>query len=186
MAEPAEVRRKKLLLVLSGSLILWWGIRWGTVGLWSFEVGITVGVMLHFLLLLSTSFIFGIERIEAVSFIERFKSSLKPSVLYALLAAGSTVLFHHGLQAEHTALRQLERERFIEQSLADDASYLALQENDPGLVAIPREEARQRALDSLKFQFDPRWHFTAALLLWISAAMTTALFTSGLCQWLRS
>lgn len=186
MADRGEAGPRKLAPALSTALLIWWTVRLSTRGALSFEDGISIGVMSHFGLIVLLTLWFGLQSIGPTSFIDRFRSVLKPAVLYAMLASGSTVLFHHVVCAEMTELRQLERERFIGQSLSDEDTYRELQAEDPGLADLPREVARQRAMDSLKFQFDPRWHFTAALLLWMAAAMTTALFTSGLCQWLRS
>ena len=179
--------RKRLSFIVPAAVALWWVIRLGTVqqGL-SFEAGITVGVLTHFALLLLVCSITAFQLVSPPSFIDSFKHVLRPAVLYALLAALSTVGFHHVAQSEATALRQLERERFIEQSLNDEAAYAALQESDPRLSSIDRDTARERAMDSLRFQFNPLWHFTASLLLWIAAAMSTALFTSLLGQWLRA
>jgi hypothetical protein len=106
--------------------------------------------------------------------------------LYALLASASTVCYHHVVCAQVTELRLLERERFIDQSLSDESAFAALQEDDPALAAMDLDTARERAKSSLRFQFDPMWHFTASLLMWVAAAMSAVFFTSLLGQWLRS
>lgn len=116
---------------------------------------------------------------------QRFKGVLKPAVVYALLATASTVCYHHVVFKEATALRELERSRFITSSLSDDAAFAELQAQDPGLAQLDRATAQKRAMESLAFQFNPWWQFTASLLMWIAAAMSTALFTSLLIQWLR-
>ena len=56
--------------------------------------------------------------------------------------------------------------RLSNRSLNDEAAYAPLQEADPrlGHPSI-RDTARERAMASLRFQFDPLWHFTASLLL---------------------
>ena len=168
------------------AIAVWWGIRLGTLGAVPFETGMTTGVLVHFALLVAISLVYGFQSVDHVSLIHRFKHVLKPAVLYALLASASVVAFHHGVCAELTALRKTERERFIAQSLSDDAQFLALQSQDPGLAHLDRETAKERALQSLQFQFNPTWHFTAALLMWMAAALSTALFTAILGQWLRA
>ena len=60
-----------------------------------------------------------------------------------------------------------------------------LQQEDERLAAMDRDTAKQRALEGLRFQFDPLWHFTASLLMWVVSAMTTSLFTAMTGQWLR-
>ena len=168
------------------AISVWWGVRLGTLGTLPFETGMTIGVLAHFGLLVTASVVVGFQSTELHGLIDRFKHILKPAVLYALLASTSTVAFHHGVCAELTALRKTERERFIEQSLSDDDQFAALQKEDPGLASLDRETAKERALQGLQFQFDPIWHFTAALLMWMAAALSTALFTAILGQWLRA
>lgn len=146
----------------------------------------TLGVLAHFAFLIVCALSPVFKGEVASDFIGGFKLALRPAVLYAVLAAMSTVAYHHVVQRESTALRQLERERFIGQHLDHDDTYAALQQTDPQLLHLPREEARQRALESLRFQFNPLWHFTASLLLWVAAAMSTALFMSLLNSWLRA
>ena len=77
------------------ALSIWWVARLGSAGLLSFEAGITLGVMLHFALLISVSFISVYQHVEPPHFIDRFKSGLRPAILYAVLAAGSIVAYHH-------------------------------------------------------------------------------------------
>ena len=168
------------------AVAIWWAIRLGTTGLVPFETGISVGVFTHFGLTLVVALIAAFQVVGEPSFISRFKASLKPAVLYALLAAASTVCYHHVVCAENTALRMLERETFIDRSLADETAFAALQADDPQLAMMDIETARERAKASLRFQFDPLWHFTASLLMWIAAAMSTVVFTSFLGQWFKS
>ncbi len=168
------------------AMSIWWAARLGSAGLLSFEAGITLGVMLHFALVISVSFIAVYQHIEPPHFIDRFKSGLRPAILYAVLASGSIVAYHHVVMANATHLRQLEFERFIEASLSDEEAYAKLQAEDARLATLDREAAKEQALDSMRFQFDPLWHFTAALLMWIAVALMTSLFTSGLAQWLRA
>ena len=103
-----------------------------------------------------------------------------------MVAALSVGAYHHGVAAEQTAFRKLERERFIERSLGDEAAYAALQEQDPQLAALDRETALERAKESLRFQFDPRWHVTASLILLVATAASCALFATLMGGFLRS
>lgn len=167
------------------AILLWWLVRLGTASNLPFEMGITLGVLSHFGLLISCCLFFVFQRFEDNSLIYRFKTALRPAILYALLASMSTVGFHHVVCAESTAFRKMEREQFIERSLADEEEYAVLQEEDERLAAMDRDTAKQRALEGLRFQFDPLWHFTASLLMWVAAAMTTSLFTAMTGQWLR-
>ena len=167
------------------AILVWWFIRLGTVSTLSFETGITLGVLSHFGLLLCCCLFFVYQRLEDNSLIHRFKTALRPAVLYALLAATSTVGFHHVVCADSTAFRKMEREQFIERSLADEAAYIEFQKQDERLAAMDRNTAKQRALEGLRFQFDPLWHFTASLLMWVAAALSTSLFTAMTGQWLR-
>ena len=186
MAEVKDALQERLSLLPYLAILLWWFIRMATTGRLTFEAGITLGVMSHFGLLILSSLTPVFQGIETPHFIDGFKSALRPAVLYALLAAVSTVGFHHVVQRHATELRQLERERFISQQLGSDASYAALQAEDPQLAQLSREDAQQRAMESLRFQFNPLWHFTASLLLWIAAAMSTSFFMSLLGRWLRA
>lgn len=186
MAEVPGSLRNRLSLIPYLAILLWWVIRLSTTGRLSFEAGITLGVLSHFGLLIASSLTPVFQGVESPHFIDGFKHSLRPAALYAMLAAVSTVAFHHVVQKQATELRQLERERFIAQQLGSDASYAALQAEDPQLAQLSREDARQRAMESLRFQFNPLWHFTASLLLWIAAAMSTSFFMSLLGRWLRA
>lgn len=168
------------------AILMWWVIRLTSTGNVSFDVGLTLGVLTHFALLIVSSLTPVFQGVKSSSFIQGFKSCLRPAVLYALLAAVSTVGYHHAVQKESTALRLMERERFIDEQLGSEEAYALLQAADPQLRDLDREEARQRAKDSLSFHFNPLWHFTASLLLWVGTAMTTALFISALWQWLRA
>ena len=97
----------------------------------------------HFGLTLVVALIAAFQAVGEPSFISRFKASLKPAVLYALLAAASTVCYHHVVCAENTALRMLERETFIDRSLADETAFAALQADDPQLAMMDIETARE-------------------------------------------
>lgn len=186
MADTSGAKRTLIQWLPAMAIALWWAVRLGTTGRVSFETGISIGVFVHFGLTLVVALVSAFQSFSDGSFVSRFKSSLRPTVLYALLAASSTVAYHHVVCAEATSLRMLERETFIDRSLADEASYAALQEDDPQLAMMDVETARERAKASLRFQFDPLWHFTASLLMWIAAAMSTVLFTSFLGQWFKS
>ena len=186
MAEALGAQRTLIRWIPLWAIALWWTIRMTTTGRVSFETGISIGVFLHFGLVLVVALVAAFQVQGAGSFVDRFKASLRPTVLYAILAAGSTVAYHHAVCAEATSLRILEREAFIDRSLTDDASFALLQDGDPQLAMMDVETARERAKASLRFQFDPLWHFTASLLMWIAAAMSTVLFTSFLGQWFKS
>ncbi|MCH1582827.1 MAG: hypothetical protein L7S63_06910 [Flavobacteriales bacterium] len=186
MAEELRTPRNIIRWSPAIAVLLWWTIRLSTTGRVPFETGISIGVLVHFALLIGVALTAAFQRIEGAEFIDRFKLALRPVVLYALLASVSTVCYHHVVCAQATELRLLERERFIDQSLSDEAAFAVLQENDPALAAMDLETARERAKSSLRFQFDPLWHFTASLLMWIAAAMSAVFVTSLLGQWLRS
>ena len=186
MADALGAKRTLVQWLPLLAIALWWAVRLGTTGMVAFETGISIGVFTHFGLTMIVALIAAFQIVGGDSFIARFKSSLRPTVLYALLAASSTVAYHHVVCSEATSLRMLEREVFIDQSLADEASFAALQKDDPQLAMMDVETARERAKASLRFQFDPLWHFTASLLMWIAAAMSTVLFTSFLGQWFKS
>ena len=186
MAEALGAQRTLIRWTPLLAIAVWWAIRMVTTGQVSFETGISIGVFGHFGLILVVALVAAFQGQDAPSFIERFKNSLRPTVLYAILAAGSTVAYHHVICAESTSLRMLEREAFIDRSLADEAGFAEIQAADPQLAAMDVETARERAKASLRFQFDPLWHFTASLLMWIAAAMSTVLFTSFLGQWFKS
>ncbi len=187
MADTVEVNKAKAFLPFAPwiAISFWWTIRLGTAGRMPFETGVTTGVLAHFFLLLAICLLFGFQRFVDPHLISRFKQTLRPAILYASLASVSTVCFHHVVCADTTALRQLERERFIDKSLSDDVAYAELQAQDERLAHMDRETARQNVLEGLRFQFDPMWHFTASLLMWVAAAMTTALFAAMMGQWLR-
>ena len=185
MADTSGSKRAWIRWIPLLAIALWWAVRLGTTGMVSFETGISIGVFVHFGLTLIVALTAAFQNVGS-DFVARFKSALRPTVLYALLAASSTVAYHHWVCAETTSLRLLEREAFIDRSLADEATYAALQEEDPQLAMIDVETARERSKASLRFQFDPLWHFTASLLMWIAAAMSTVLFTSFLGQWFKS
>lgn len=165
---------------------LWWTVRLGLLGRVPFETGVTTGALVNFGLLVLCVFLADLVRGTQETFLGQLKQNLQPAVLFACLAAGSVGLFHHVVAAEATALRQAERERFIEQSLSDDAAYAALQAEDPQLAAMDRETAKQRALDGLRFQFNPLWHITASLLTLLLTALSTGLFVTFLHRLLRS
>jgi hypothetical protein len=168
------------------AILLWWIIRLSSTGAITFNGGLTLGVLSHFALLIVSALTPVFQGLKPDSFILGFKQCLRPAVLYALLAALSTVAYHHAVQSESTALRKLERERFIDQQLGSEDAYAALQADDPQLSGLTRSEAHERAMDSLRFHFNPLWHFTASLLLWVAASMSTALFIAGLWQWLQA
>jgi hypothetical protein len=186
MAEELRTPRNIMRWSPAIAVLLWWTIRLTTTGRVPFETGISIGVMVHFALLIGVALTAVFQRIEGAGFIDRFKLALRPAVFYALLASASTVCYHHVVCAQVTELRLLERERFIDQSLSDESAFAALQEDDPALAAMDLDTARERAKSSLRFQFDPMWHFTASLLMWVAAAMSAVFFTSLLGQWLRS
>ncbi|RPG80132.1 MAG: hypothetical protein CBC74_007030 [Crocinitomicaceae bacterium TMED114] len=166
--------------------ILWWTIRLSLLGRVPFETGVTIGALSNFGLLVLVIFLSDFWRDKADSFLQQLKANLQPGVLFACLAAGGVGLFHHGIAAEATALRQAERERFIEESLSDPAVYAELQAEDPQLAALDRDTAKQRALDGLRFQFNPMWHVTASLLSLLLAALSTGVFVTFLSRWLRT
>lgn len=165
---------------------LWWTVRLSLLGRVPFETGVTVGSLSNFGLMVLVAFLSDFVRNVPESFLHHLKSNLQPAVLFACLAAASVGLFHHGIAAEATALRQAERERFIEQSLSDPEAYAALQADDPQLAALDLDTARQRALDGLRFQFNPLWHVTASLLALLMAALSTGLFVTFISRLLRT
>ena len=166
--------------------ILWWTVRLGMSANVPFETAIVVGSLVNFGLLLIIAFVSDFLSEPDADFGLRFKNNLKGSFLYACIAAISVGAFHHGVAAEQTALRKLERERFIEQSLSDDEAFADLQKNDPQLANLDRETARKRALDSLRFQFDPKWHVTGSLIVLVATAASCALFATLIGGYLRS
>ena len=167
-------------------VVLWWTVRLGITGRVAFETAIAVGSLLNFGILLALAFLSDFQAERGADFGIRFKRNLQGAVLYAVVAALGVGAYHHGVSAEQTALRKLERERFIEQSLGDDVAYAALQEQDPQLAALDRETALERAKESLRFQFDPRWHVTASLILLVATATSCALFATLMGGFLRS
>ena len=164
------------------ALLLWWAIRLSVQSRVSFETGIAVGALAHFGLMLALLYVIDSQNVGVDSFLGRFKVNLKPVVVYVCLAAGSVGAFHHGIAREATALHRLKREQFIEQSLADEEAYQALQEEDPRLQAMDRDTAIQRAKESLAFQFNPWWHITASLLVLLTVGLVSTLFVSALGQ----
>ena len=170
----------------ASGIVLWWVVRLGITGQMAFATAIAVGSLLNFGILLALSFLSDFQSDRGADFGIRFKQNLKGAVLYAFAAALSVGAFHHGVASEQTALRKLERERFIERSLGDEAAYAALQEQDPQLAALDRETALERAKESLRFQFDPRWHVTASLILLVATAASCALFATLMGGFLRS
>ena len=167
-------------------IALWWGARLSIAGRVSFETAIAIGSLLNFGLLLVIPFVSDFQMQHGAHFATRFKHNLRGAVVYSCLAALSVGAFHHGVAAEQTAFRKLEREQFIEQSLSDAEAYKELQQTDPRLAAIDRQTAQERAMDSLRFQFDPRWHVTASLILLVATAACCALFSTLICGFLRS
>ena len=167
-------------------LILWWGARLGIAGNVSFEMAIAFGSLVNFGLLLLIPFISDFQAQPDAHFAVRFKHNLRGAVVYACLAALSVGVFYHVVAADQTAFRKLEREQFIEQSLSDADAFAALQKTDPRLAAMDRATAKARALDSLRFQFDPRWHVTASLILLVATSACCSLFATLICGFLRS
>jgi len=167
-------------------MVLWWGVRLSIADRVSFEMAIATGSLVNFGLLLLIPFISDFQTQPDAHFAVRFKHNLKGAVVYSCMAAISVGAFHHGVAAEQTAFRKLEREQFIEQSLSDADAFAELQQTDPRLAAMDRETAKERALDSLRFQFDPRWHVTASLILLVATAACCALFATLVCGFLRS
>ena len=166
--------------------MFWWAARLSIVGSLSFEMAIAFGSLVNFGLLLLISFISDFQAQPYAHFAVRFKHNLRGAVIYGCLAAISVGVFHHVVAAEQTAFRKLEREQFIQQSLSDADAFAVLQKTDPRLAAMDRETAKARALDSLRFQFDPRWHVTASLILLVATAACCALFATLMCGFLRS
>ena len=165
---------------------LWWTIRLGLMGRIAFETAVAAGSLINFGLLLLLAFTADFQSQPGDDFGIRFKRNLKGPFLYACVAAIGVGAFHHGVAAEQTALRKLQHERLIEQTLSDDAAYAELQATDPQLAQMDRETARERALDSLRFQFDPRWHITASLIVLVATAASCALFATLMGGFLRS
>jgi len=170
----------------ASGVVLWWSVRLIITGQMAFETAIAVGSLLNFGILLALSFLSDFRSERGADFGIRFKQNLQGAVLYAVVAALSVGAYHHGVAAEQTAFRKLERERFIERSLGEEAAYAALQEQDPQLAALDRETALKRAKESLRFQFDPRWHVTASLILLVATAASCALFATLMGGFLRS
>ena len=185
MADVKSLSRTAWFLPAWG-VVLWWTIRLGITGRVAFETAIAVGSLLNFGILLVLAFVSDFQSERGADFGIRFKQNLKGAILYSVLAALGVGAYHHGVAAEQTALRKLERERFIDQSLGDDMAYAALQEHDPQLAALDRETALERAKESLRFQFDPRWHVTASLILLVATAASCALFATLMGGFLRS
>ena len=185
MADWRALAQRPWFLPLAAGAV-WWTIRLSTLGRIPFETGIAVGSLVNFALLILVVFFQDLLSPRGLDFLGRLKVNMKPAVLYACLSALSVGALHHGVTAEATALRKLERERFIEQSLSDEAVFLALQEADPQLANLDRGTTRERAMDSLRFQFDPLWHVTASLLALLAAALSTTLFVTFLRQVLRA
>ena len=180
----ALVRRVWFLPVVA--VLLWWTVRLSMLNRVPFETGVTVGSLSNFGLLVLVAFLSDFVGKMPETFLQHLKSNLQPVVLFACLAAASVGLFHHGIAAEATALRQAERERFIDQSLSNPEAYAALQNEDPQLAAMDLETARKRALDGLRFQFNPLWHVTASMLALLMAALSTGLFVTFMSRLLRT
>lgn len=185
MADWRTLAQRLWFLPLAAT-ILWWTVRLCTLGRVSFETGIAVGALVNFALLILVVFLQDRLSIPDADFIGRLKSNMKPAVIYACLAAVSVAGLHHVVAAEATALRKLERERFIEQSLSDKAGFVELQANDIQLANMDRETVRTKAMASLRFQFNPLWHMTASLLALLAAALSTTLFVTFIGQVLRA
>ena len=130
------------------SIALWWAIRLGIEARVPFEIAIAIGSLVNFGLLLLISFISDFQTKPGAHFALRFKHNLRGPVVYACIAAFSVGAFHHWVAAEQTAHRKLERARFIEESLSDEASFSELQEADPRFATLDKETAKKRALDS--------------------------------------
>ena len=185
LEQRSGLLQRAWFLPLSASAV-WWLVRLSLLGRVPFETGIIVGSLLHFGLMIAMVFIHDVQSNRGLDFIQGFKSNLRPAVLLACFGAASVGFLHHGVTAEATSLRKLERERFIEQSLSSDEAFALLQESDPQLAYMDRETARQRALDGLRFQFEPMWHVTASLLALLAAALSTTLFVTFVGRVLRA
>ena len=100
---------------------------WACCGRVPFETGVTTGALVNFaLLVLCVCFrISGAGNPVETFWVNSSRTCSRRCCSPALLLGAG--LFHHVVAAEATALRQAERERFIEQSLSDDAAYAALQ-----------------------------------------------------------
>ena len=167
-------------------IALWWAIKLAVAATVPFETAIAIGSLVNFGLLLLIAFISDFQTQPEAHFAVRFKHNLRGPIVYGCIAALSVGAFHHGVAEEQTAFRKLERERFIEQSLSDDEAFAELQQTDPRLAAMDRETAKDRALETLRFQFDPRWHVTASLILLTATAACCALFATLVAGFLRS
>lgn len=185
MAEVRGLTRNEWFLP-AVAVALWWTVRMGMLGRVSFETAVAAGSLVNFGLLLAMAVVSDFMSKPGDDFGTRFKRNLKRPFLYACAAAIGVGAFHHGVAAEQTALRKLQHERLIEQTLSDDAAYAELQAGDPQLAQLDRETARNRALDSLRFQFDPRWHITASLIVLVATAASCALFATLIGGFLRS
>lgn len=185
MADVRSLVRRTWVLP-TVACVIWWLVRWVVVGKVSSETGIVLGSLLHFGLLTLVVSTFDFQHDVPESFLLQLKRNLQPAVLFAVLAAANVGMFHHVIASDSTAFRRLERERFIEEQLADEEAFAALQEADPQLAGMDVETARARALEGLRFQFNPLWHVTASLLTLLLTALTTGFFVTFMSRFLRA
>ena len=170
-------------------MALWWAIRWGRTN-WKaclLKPALPVGVfdplwpccfwcarLLHF------------NYVSPPSFIDSFKMCCGRPCCMRSWRHCSTVAYHHVAQCRGHGAAPVGAGAFIDRSLADEAAYAALQEADPRLASHRR--ATRRASGPRPVCGSNSIHCGTsrrACCMWIAAAMSTALFTSLLGQWLR-
>ena len=76
MAEALGAQRTLIRWIPLWAIALWWTIRMTTTGRVSFETGISIGVFLHFGLVLVVALVAAFQVQGAGSFVDRFKASL--------------------------------------------------------------------------------------------------------------
>ena len=173
----------KQVLLAGGA---WCVVKLALLSTTSFQWVIQGGVMANLLILITLGAWAGIKSHPDLGFATRFKSVLRPVMMYAVLATGLSGLFYFQVATEQTAFQQLEREQAIITQFGQPQIFADWQAEAPNQRGhLDRLETKQKALDQVKTMFSPWTQMSLHLTGLLFAGLLAALFTTILTAWLR-
>ena len=170
----------KLIFICVG---LWLATKTGLLFVLPFEQNVSAGVMMNLFFILLIA-VFTIRRkvkdtlAGQSHFLDDLKTVVRATSKYVIFAIIALGIFNYAIAKDTIALKNDKARSEIEESFATEESYQAKVAENPNLVGIDREEAKEKSIEA--FEFFGKWYvqMTLALLALMATAIAYSLLAS--------
>lgn len=139
--------------------ILWYALGLGKTG---FHLGVLVNML--FLIVIPFRALFLTRNADDLGLFADVKQALRPSVAYVILVTGLIFVYYNFADPGYVEALRSEAEQTLVASVPDEATYEALQKQDPALKGISRDEYLKRSREGLNTVYSPGLQTTMSLV----------------------